>query len=158
MALDVIRLSARKVEDFDPNTLVGKEVVDIYINEQDVRDIIREVELPFAAIDGKPDRAGDYERLSPAHVFFPNKHFLGEPDYCIPENGKVPILRCKCGDIDCNPIYVRITVQNDKVIWSDFENPWHTLEWTKDPWDYSSLHFVFDRVQYESQLNRAKSE
>jgi hypothetical protein len=152
--MDIIRLSAKKVEDFDPNTTVGEEVVNIYINGQDIREIIHEVELPFATSLGKPEDAGNYELLAPVHVFFPNKHFLGDPEYCILTNGKVPILRCVCGEIDCNPIYVRITVQNDTVIWSDFENPWHTLEWTKDPWDYSSLRFVFDRNQYESQLNR----
>jgi len=152
--MDTIQLSVRKNENFDPNTLVGEEVVDIYINGREIRDIIREVELPFAIHDGKAEIAGDYERLEPKDVFLPNRHFLGEPDNrCLQKNGKVPILRCKCGDFGCYPLYVRITIQKDRVVWSDFENPWNTSEWKKEPWDYSSLYFVFERDNYEIQLS-----
>jgi hypothetical protein len=155
--LDVIRISARKVENYCRDNLVGREVVDIFINDRDIRDIIHEVELPFAIQNGTPDSAGSYEGLAPYDVFFPNMHFMGNPDdKTLLKNGRVPILRCGCGVIDCDPIYTKITALEERVIWSDFVNPWHTLEWTKEPWDYSSLHFVFDREQYESQFSKNK--
>ena len=51
---------------------------------------------------------------------------------------------------------VDITLDNnDNVIWSNFENPWHSIEWTKEPWDYNSLKFTFERKQYESELSKA---
>ncbi len=91
--MDTIRFSARKNENFDPHTLVGEEDVDIQINGREIRDIIREIELPFATRECNPGLAGDYEHLEPKNVYFPNKHFQEEQDdeYLL-KDGKVPVL------------------------------------------------------------------
>jgi hypothetical protein len=125
--------------------------VDIFINECNLLDIIREIELPYST--GNPTLAGAYLGLPPKAVFLPSRHFLDKPDpyYC--DHGRRAIYRCGCGDVGCKPMLADITLDNDYVIWSNFENPWHSIEWTKEPWDYSSLKFTFERKQYESELS-----
>ena len=54
-------------------------VVFIFINERDLVQIVREMKLPFAARDGKPDLVGGYVGLSPNEVFLSSRRFLGEP-------------------------------------------------------------------------------
>lgn len=54
-------------------------VVSIFINGRDLVQIVREMKLPFAARDGKPDLAGGYVNLSPNEVFLSLHRFLGEP-------------------------------------------------------------------------------
>jgi hypothetical protein len=42
-------------------------------------DILREVELTFAAREGKPDLARSYAGLPPEDIFLPSSRLLGEP-------------------------------------------------------------------------------
>jgi len=130
--------------------------VDIFINGRDLRDIIRDVELPYFSKAGNPGRAGGYLGLPPKAVFLPSRHFLDKPNrlYCYGE--KRAIYRCVCGDVHCGPMLVDITITDDKILWDNFENPYHSTLFTDKPWDYSSLKFVFDKKQYELELSKIK--
>ena len=151
--MDTLFLSVRKVEDPHSRELLGEEVVDIFINGRLLQDIIYDVEAPFMIRDGKEPQRGHFASLSPAFVFLPCRNLLGEPDFSLypyDEEGQVPLLRCGCGDIDCGPVYATIIIESDTVVWSDIGNP--PMKRRKNPWDYSSLHFVFDKKQYITEL------
>ena len=88
--------------------------------------------------------------LPPEEVFLPSPRPLGEPttyyDHDSPE-GKIAVLGCVCGEPGCWPFQFRITLRDDVVIWSDFEQPHRT-------WHYDEIQpFVFDRAQYLSALS-----
>jgi hypothetical protein len=126
--------------------------VDIFVNDRNLVDIVREVELPFAARDGKPRLAGTYIGLPAEDVFLPSPRLLGEPvkfyDYDS-SKGKIAVLGCGCGDVGCWPFRVRIELREDVVIRDGFEQP-HRLKWRYD----EMRPFVFDWTQYFSALDR----
>jgi hypothetical protein len=126
--------------------------VDIFVNGRNFVDILREVELPFAARDRQPDLAGSYAGLPPEDIFLPSLRLLGEPttyyDHDSSE-GKFAVLGCECGDPGCWPLRVKIDLRDDAVIWDGFEQP------HRSAWRYDALRpFVFDRAQYISALSR----
>jgi hypothetical protein len=128
------------------------DAVDIFVNGRNLVDIVREVELPISAREGKPDRAGRYAGLPPGENLLPSPRLLGEPttyyDHDSSE-GKVAALGCECGEVGCWPFQVKIALRDDVVTWSDFEQP------HRRAWRYDALRpFVFDRAQYLSALNQ----
>jgi hypothetical protein len=85
---------------------------------------------------------------------------LDEPDVDYAYGGRISILECQsCGYPGCWPFLVKVTLEPDRVTWSDFEN----YHWGRDGpaehpeerrWKYDRLQpFVFDRQQYESALS-----
>ena len=61
------------------DTGVAETGVRIIVNGRELIEIVREVELVFAAREGHPDLAGAYSYFGPMCVFLPARHFLGEP-------------------------------------------------------------------------------
>ena len=88
------------------------KVVEIFVNGRNLKEVIREIERPFAAQEGKPELAGDYDGLPPEDVFLPSRRFLGERerhydfDY---SRGEIPVLGCRCGVVGCWPLLVEIS-------------------------------------------------
>lgn len=124
------------------------ETVAIFVNNQDLTKITKEVELLFAARDGKSELAGDYVGLPPGAVFLPSHRLLGEPErYYDDWGGKITILGC--GVVGCWPLRVNITPREGTVLWDDFEQP-HRRRWRH----YEMGPFVFDRTQYTYALGR----
>ena len=88
-------------------------------------------------------------------MFLPSKHFLGEALDLLGVHGKIAVMDCVCGCPGCWPFLVRITIEDDRIIWSDFEQPHRGPESAGGHWKYEELgHFIFDRKQYESELVR----
>ncbi|WP_313641923.1 hypothetical protein MHH52_14630 [Paenibacillus sp. FSL K6-0276] len=140
--MDKIKLVLTKVDE--------SEFVDIYINDKRLVQILREIELPFNA-----KIAGEYRGLPQSVVFFPSRHFLDEPDKWYLYDEKVSILECVCGSPGCWDFNVKITIMDDKVIWSEFEQPNRSLDSAAGYWNYDILKpFVFDRKQYEAQISK----
>jgi hypothetical protein len=125
--------------------------VDIFVNDRNLVDIVREVELPFAARGGKPRLAGTYIGLPAEDVFLPSPRLLGETTHYPFDGlgGKVAVLGCVCGDVGCWPFRTGIELREDVVIWDGFEQP-HRRKWRYD----EMRPFVFDRTQYFSALDR----
>lgn len=127
------------------------DAVNIFINERDLIDLTKEVELPFASRDGNPDRAGSYVGLPIEAIFMPSRRLLGEPEEGWDDwEGMISVFGCGCGVVGCWPLHVRITVQNDVVVWDDFKQP-HRRRWRHDRLG----PFVFERKEYEAALRRA---
>jgi hypothetical protein len=120
--------------------------VDICIDDVSLIGLLKRVERPDAEREGHPDLAGSYGSLSTGTTFFPSRHFLGEPRALLDHQGKTALLICTCGCEGCWDFVCRISVSEQTVTWSDFEQ-------VHRQWDYSELGtFVFDRRQYESEL------
>jgi len=146
--MDKLELVVRKSveEDYD--------VVDIIINDRNLSDLLREIELPYALSESDEAEciAGNYEGLLPENIFSPSKHLWGESvfEYKYVE-GKITLLDCPCGIPGCWPFQVKITIMKDKIVWSDFEQPHRSL----DNWTYSEMQpFIFDKEQYEKEWKK----
>jgi hypothetical protein len=130
------------------------ETVSISVNGRDLTDILKEVEMPFAQQEGTPNIAGGYEGLRPEEIFLPSRRLLGEPESGT-SGEKVAVLGCECGEIGCWPFLVSVTVRNEVVIWSDFEQPHRSGRASRQPWIYDRLRpFLFDRARYLAELEK----
>jgi hypothetical protein len=96
---------------------------------------VREYERALAIEEGAPRLAGAYApNLLTGGLGLLGRDLGGDG---VPEE-KVAILGCDCGWPDCWPLAVRVTVDDAKVRWSDFEQPFRD-------WDYSGFGpFEFD--------------
>jgi hypothetical protein len=147
--MDTIRFEIGEIAD-PASGLV--DAVDIFVNGRNLVDILKEAEQPFAPREGKPDLAGGYVGLSPEEVFLPSPRLFGEPTTHYDRDardGKIAVLGCVCGDPGCWPLRVEITLRDDLVIWSDFEQP-HRAAWRYD----EMRPLVFDRAQYLFALDQ----
>ena len=126
------------------------EIVKILINDEDLTDILKEIEMPYAMAEGHPNLAGKYEGIAAQYIFYPSKHLLGEVNPILHyTEGKISVLDCSCGCYGCWPFEVKISIKEDRIIWSNFEQPHRSFE----IWNYKDLKpFVFDRKQYENEI------
>ncbi|MCY1010897.1 hypothetical protein OV079_36100 [Nannocystis pusilla] len=139
----------------------------ILINDRDLIDRVRDAERPHAArevaerrradpeLDLTVDQlAGDYLHLTREELALPSRH-LFEPSGDVrrgfavadddPIHAKTTVLQCTCGILECWFLLVRITLFDDFVVWSDFE------QFHRD-WVYDLGPFVFDRRDYQRAL------
>lgn len=140
--MDEIKLVIKTIDDQD--------CVDIYINNKRLVEILREFELQYNS-----DIAGLYRGLPTDVVFLPSRHLLDQPCQWYDYDGKVSVLECECGFPGCWDFNVKITLEDDKVIWSEFEQPHRSIDSAGGYWSYDKLKpFVFDRKQYEVELSK----
>ena len=131
--------------------------VSIYVDGRNFIDLVREVEQPFATREGHPDLAGAYAGLPAEHVFAPSRHLLGQASIPYAWTDKVILLECECGEPGCWPLTAKVTVADETVTWSDFEQPHRGPTSRAGRWRYGGLGpFVFSRAQYEAELARGR--
>jgi hypothetical protein len=122
----------------------------IEVNGTEFPELVRDVELPAARLEGDAELAGNYVGLVPGYVRMDLAgQFLGGGGARLYEDDedKVQLLGCGCGEVGCSPLLARITVSDDTVTWDEFEQP------QRPDWDYQALGpFTFERAQYERAL------
>ena len=124
-------------------------IVTILINEVDLIEKLKVFEKSFAEEEGSDTLAGAYEGL-PVSILY---------NYLISykERERISVLGCTCGFEGCWPMKVKITETNEKMIWSDFEQP-HRNKESHHYWDYTSFgKFEFEKKEYQEQLFYLKS-
>ncbi len=138
--------------------------IELRINGTPLLELVRAVELPLAELErdgsGGADRspqapAGDYLYLSPSDTFFPSRNLYGaayqhgfDVGPTDSSRGKSVLLTCTCGIPDCWFLLAKIEVDQERVVWSAFE------QFHRD-WDYSALGpFVFERAAYDGALRK----
>lgn len=91
--------------------------------------------------------------LPPEVVFSPSRHLLDRPHPLFRDNGKAVLYASRgCGVGGMERILVKITLNVDRVIWSDFD---HQISLRSvDPNIDPDLKFIFDRKQYECELSK----
>jgi len=139
-------------------------VVNIYINGQDLIDLLTRVERKDW--DGNKKSRSGYIGFEVTNFERFRKEMLGEKIY-----PKSVLLTCTCTIPECNCIMANMLFDSHTVTWSDIKSPWlggktpnrfieeaeaQELGW--QPLDYSGLGpFVFDREQYFSALDKVTS-
>jgi hypothetical protein len=133
--------------------LPGAPRLAIVIDGVRLQELVRPIERPLALAEADGDeeeapRSGDYAGLDVSDgVFWPNRHFLGEPELSYGDDGDTVLLGCPCGLWGCWPLSARVDVTDTNVTWSGFFNG------MRESWDLGGLGpFVFDRRQYEASL------
>src|SRR5918995_761215 len=123
------------------------DTLGIFVNDRDLPRITREVKLPFAARDGKPELAGNYVGLPPESVFLPSHHLLGRSEGRDDDwDGMVAVLGCGVGGW---PLRVKTTPREGTMLWDHFEQPHHR------PRRHGGLEpLIFGRAPYTSALGQ----
>jgi hypothetical protein len=128
----------------------GLRQIKIKVNGAEFPELVRQAELPSARADEEEEIAGNYIGLVAGYMRIDLAgQFLGGQGTPMFEDdeGKTALLGCGCGEVGCSPLMARITVSDDTVTWSDFEQP------TRPEWDYDGFGpFTFERGQYERAL------
>ena len=131
------------------------DAIDIAIDGTNFINLVRDFEMPMAAAEGSPNIAGRYMGIAAANHLPPSQHFLGVLDPSRLPDAKVDLLWCgDCAEPGCWPLMARISVHENRIIWSDVEQPHRTGRGKMARWTYDSFGpFEFDRAQYESALH-----
>ena len=132
--------------------------VNIKIDDIPLAEIMREIELPMAEKEGKPQLAGGYDAIGiPKN---PEKYFLGQEVFSYDDEEdeeKIEVQECACGSDGCWPLLCKVEVGDKTVIWKDFEQPHRSVDSAASYWDYSGFDgFVFGKEQYMEALKGIK--
>lgn len=131
----------------DPVDGTGETVV-IFVNDRDLPRITREVELPFAARDGKPELAGNHVCFPPETDILPSHRLLGRTEGRDDDwDGKFAVLGC--GVVGCWPLRVKTTPREATSLWHDFKQPQHR-HWRQD----GLVPLIFGLAPYTSALGQ----
>ena len=140
-------------------------VINIYINGQDLLDLITKVER--RDWNGEKDSRSGYIGFEASRFKRFRSEILGNKVYL-----HSILLTCTCTIEECNCIMASITFDGDTVTWSNLRSPWlggntyspfvEEADAIKEGWvpiDYSGLGpFVFDKAQYLSALEQVTEE
>ena len=132
------------------------ECVSIFINSRNLKDFVREVELPYAIQQGLPKMAGKYQGLPAKVALLPSRHFLGEPYFSYGFKSYLDVLVCPCGEPMCSPLTTTTILTETEIVWHNFNNPIRGRPSRQVVWKYDLLGpFRFDRKQFEDALKKA---
>lgn len=96
---------------------------------------------------------GHYAGIPPGIALLPSRHLLGTPHPQYEHLGKPALLGCGgCGVFGCWPLYVTVLLDDDEVMWRDFDNPFLS-DWDEAAPSHRGVGaYTFDRRQYEEAL------
>ena len=131
--MDILDFEKKVITDFFSKGS-GEEFVAavITINGQQLLDLIREHEMPYAKKHRQKSIAGGYEYQFAEDLYsqLTDKNARTNPD-------TVSLLICDgCLLEDCWPLRTRVKETNDTVIWHGFYNPHRSDERGVGSWDY----------------------
>lgn len=126
------------------------------IDDRSLIEMVREVELPYAQVEGSLKLAGAYAPFLADTILLPSTHLLGTPEPIFAYDGlRVSLLECECGCAGCWPLIARITLSESTVTWSDFEQVHRGPDAVAGHWNYEGFGpFTFSREQYLAAIAR----
>lgn len=133
------------VSDYSPY-----KVVDILIDDISLLDIISEIESPYLMEEGwfDPDNS-EYGHCDPKYLYRNLTEAAIDDIYSYRYRHGAELYCCSaCGEAGCWSVLVHIRVEDDKVIWFDFEHNHRN-------WEYN-LSYTFDKAQYEKAMAHLK--
>lgn len=130
------------------------QMTQIFIDGEDLIELLRNYELPFAKKEGSPSIAGGYGGLSPGIL---SKNLTNHPKNHNSEDNKSDILDCTCRTWGCWSFMTSIKEKRDSILWTEFKQ----LHRQKDShvyWDYSKFGpFEFSKSEYETEIEKIKT-
>jgi hypothetical protein len=127
----------------------GFQPAAIHINGVDLLELVRGVESRFT------DVPGSYLPMPASSLRLPSRTLLDQPQNTAanafalsqsdPRRDKATVLQCTCGITECWFLLVKITLTDETVVWSDFE------QFHRD-WFYDLGPFTFDKAEYLEAL------
>lgn len=128
----------------------GGALVQISVNGEPLRELVRRCEVVAAAESGRSAPPGSYS--PPWGYRFDRGLFFGQPLAAeLRDPDGVMLMGCACGVVQCWPLVVRIGGDMSRVVWSSLTQPF------RSEWDYSSLQpLIFERPAYEREVARAE--
>lgn len=164
--LDRASLLALPRRDVLAVSLGVRDAVELAVNGEPLVELAERTESPWRereaaewiAAGDAPDlfeRGGPwYAPRSAGALLAPSRALLDGPDgdtmglVLHPDDRlreKTALLGCECGFVECWPLFVRTTLSESLVVWSDFEQ-------LHRPWTYDLGPYVFERDAYERAL------
>jgi hypothetical protein len=133
--------------------------IKFFIDGENLIDILKKIEKPFAEKEGHPELSGKYSGLDLDLIKNPKDYFLGKSDAVYGETGdKTILLDCTCGSLGCWAFVAKIQETQNMIIWSSFEQTHRKGELTNIIWNYDELSsFEFDKEQYLNELEKLKT-
>jgi hypothetical protein len=142
-------------------------VINIYINDHNMIDLVSEIENKHRAVDKGRNTRSNYIGFEATHFKRFRDEMLGRKVYL-----HSVLLTCTCTFAECNCIMAEIAIETQTVTWSDLKSPWlggktpspwidesEAQEMGWQPFDYTGLGpFVFERGQYLSALDNITQE
>ncbi len=142
-------------------------VINMYINDRDLIDLISEVEHKLFAADGEKVVRSNYIGYEVAQFERFSNEMLGRKTY-----PRSVLLTCTCTHAECNCIMADIAIETQTVTWSGLRSPWlggktyspfvseeEAFKGGWHPLDYSGLGpFTFEREQYLFALEEVTQE
>ena len=109
------------------------KALNIYIDNENIIEHIKRYEKQF-----EPQIAGGYEGLNINFLQNIDEHLLGElnENDLFNYDGKTQILGCNCGEPGCWPLLVKIMVNDEIIVWSEFTQP----HFTTTVWVINRVH------------------
>jgi hypothetical protein len=89
-------------------------VINIYINDRDLIDLISEVEHKLFTVDGEKVVRSNYIGYEVEHLERFHNEMLGKKAY-----PRSVLLTCTCTIPECNCIMANIAIETQTVTWSD---------------------------------------
>lgn len=100
------------------------QTIDFLIDKRPLKEIIKEHELPMAQAEGNPEIAGQYAPMGLPSPPVLKRHFLGKEKYWCGSGNKTVLFECgECGTFGCWPLLCEISVEENRVVWTKFEQP-----------------------------------
>jgi hypothetical protein len=129
--------------------------IQLFIDNLNLIDILKEIEKPSAEKEKHPEIAGHYIGLN--LQFFKKDHFLGSDSSYGKNQTKTALLDCPCGCEGCWTLAAKISELENTILWNDFEQIHRNGEITDDVWDYKNMKFEFEKNQYFKELEKLKT-
>ena len=149
---ELLTMDTLRLEPFPDPDNKDRIRYNIFINDTNFIDLVREIERPVWEKEGNPN-PGNY-------IGFDDYSLRNYLDSYITD-GKMYILACGgCGDDGCWSIIVQITITGNTISWNNFYNPQRPpFDFPAESWDHMGLGpFVFDKDQYVAEFTRARKD
>jgi hypothetical protein len=121
-------------------------VVEVYINDREMLDIIASIEKPYKEQEGLDD-VEDYGHVSASSLYGDLSAAMDKVGYSY--NHGVYLCCCRdCGEPGCWSVTCKVIEDEDYVYWTDFEHEHRD-------WEYD-LQYKFEKGQYYEALGKLK--
>lgn len=121
------------------------DVVEIYIDDVEITEIFRKIEVPYCEQEGHPNLAGDYGHIPAKELYRDLCEATIEGSYSY-DLGVYPVCCGACGEPGCWSVTFRVRESDDFVWWYKFEH--ERREWKYD------LEFKFLKSDYLKEMNK----